>query len=186
MDERIRKTIRELEVFMADKPEAWALPIEAAAFVHAVVLACRARKCVEIGTSYGYSGLWIGAAAALNGGKLITIEKEVHKASIAREFFKQAGLDDTVECRVGIAEEILSELAGPVDWALNDADKENCVRYAELLYPKLPVGGVIVTDNVGNQELVRTRFVPWVRAHGGFFSSLVHVGNGMELSVKTR
>ncbi len=186
MDERVRATIRRVEEYMADKPTAWALPIEAAALMHALVLACRARLCVEIGTSYGYSGLWIGSAAAANGGKLLTLEIEAAKAEVATGFFREAGLQNVITCRIGLAEEALKELTGPVDWVLNDADKENCIRYVELLYPKLSVGGAIVTDNVGNQPTVRSEFVPWVRGHQGFFSTLLPAGNGMELSIKVQ
>jgi caffeoyl-CoA O-methyltransferase len=176
--------IEKVRAFIDDREDAWALPVEAARFVHATVLACRARRCVEIGTSYGYSGLWIGAAAAANGGSLLTIDKEQRKADIAASFFREAGLEGTITCRVGIAEQILGGLEGPVDWVLNDADKENCRRYVEILYPKLPVGGVVVTDNVNNQEIVREQFVPWVRQDKRFFSTLVTVGNGLEMSVK--
>ena len=64
MDERIISTIGELEAFIAGKDDALAIPREAAEFIHALLLSRRARRGVEIGTSYGYSGLWAGAALA--------------------------------------------------------------------------------------------------------------------------
>ena len=184
MTERVQEVIDRVEKFIADKEDALALPVESARFAHTLVLACRARQCVEIGTSYGWSGLWIGSAAAINGGRLVTIDKELRKAEIARGFFREAGLAETIDSRVGQGIEILAALPGPVDWVHNDADKENCIRYVELVYPKMPVGGVVLTDNVGNNEVVREQFVPWMRANANFFSTLVPVGNGMELSVK--
>ena len=71
-----------------------------------------------------------------------------------------------------------------VDFVLNDADKPSYVKYIEILYPKMPVGAVVLSDNVLNEAEVREKFVPWVRAHQGFFSTLVTIGNGLEMSVK--
>ena len=186
MNERILKTIEKAVAFMADKPEAWSLPDDSARFVHATVLAARARYCVEIGTSYGGSGLWIGAAAAANQGRVITIDNRRDKSDAAAGFFREAGLEQTVECRVGDAAAILAALPDGVDFVLNDADKPSYVRYIEILYPKMPVGAVVLSDNVLNEAEVREKFVPWVRAHPGFFSTLVTVGNGIEMSIKIK
>lgn len=184
MTSTVLQVIERVREFNADKDDAWALPPESGQFVHALILACRAKNCVEIGTSYGYSGLWIASAAAANGGKLLTIDNQQRKSDIAGGFYKEAGLEAVVTRKVGVAAEILADLAESVDWALNDADKENAPRYVDLLYPRLPIGGVIVTDNVLNHEVIREQFVPWIRQDRRFFSTLVPVGNGLELSVK--
>jgi predicted O-methyltransferase YrrM len=184
LDERVREVIAQAEAFIADKDDAWALPAEAARFVHAMVRACGAKRFVEIGTSYGYSGLWIGAAVGANGGTMVTIDKEARKREIADNFFAEAGLGDVITCATGEAAAILAELTGPIDGVLNDADKENCVRYVELVYLKMPVGGVILTDNAVSNEIVREQFVPWVRRDGRFASGLADVGNGIEISIK--
>jgi predicted O-methyltransferase YrrM len=186
LNDRIAAAIERCQAFIADKDDALSLPDESARFVHAVVLGTRARRCLEIGTSYGHSGLWIAAAAAENGGNLITLEREPRKAQIAAEFFAQAGLQNFVTCKTGTAIDLLSQSAEPFDFVLNDADKENYITYVEMLYPKLPLGAVVLSDNVLNIALVREQFVPWVRAHPGFFSTLVPVGNGLEMSVKIK
>ncbi len=184
MKEQVRRVIAEVQAFIADKDDAWSLPAEAAAFVHATVRACRSTHCLEIGTSYGHSGLWIGSAVGENGGSLVTLDQEPRKSEVAAGFFRRAGLADVITCRTGRATEILAELPGPFDWVLNDADKENCRQYVELLYEKMAIGGVILTDNATSHEIVREQFVPWVRGDGRFVSQLVAVGNGIELSVK--
>jgi caffeoyl-CoA O-methyltransferase len=184
MTERIQQVIEKVQAFIADKDDAWSLPAEAARFVHAMVLALKPRHCVEIGTSYGHSGLWIGSAVAANGGSLVTIEKEQRKSEIAAGFFREAGLDGVITCRVGSAADIIKGLPGPVDLALNDADKENCRRYVEMLYPKMPVGGVVLTDNVTSHEEVRENLSEWIRQDHRFASALADVGNGIEVSIK--
>jgi predicted O-methyltransferase YrrM len=186
MDDRVRTVIEQCQAFIADKDDALSLPPESAQFVHAVVLATRARRCLEIGTSYGHSGLWIAAAAQKNGGTLVTLDREERKSTIAANYFKKAGLANLATCRTGPAADLLAELEAPFDFVLNDADKESYITYVEMLYPRLPVGATVLSDNVLNVDLVRERFVPWVRGHGGFFSTLVPVGNGLEMSVKIR
>src|SRR5580765_4030920 len=105
-----------------------------------MVLATRARRCLEIGTSYGHSGLWIAAAAAMNHGSLVTIDREERKSKIAAEHFRDAGLDTIATFHTGDAREILRQLDGAFDFVLNDADKENYITYVDLLYPRLPIG----------------------------------------------
>ena len=186
MNDQIRTVIEQCQAFIADKDDALSLPPESAQFVYAMVLATRARRCLEIGTSYGHSGLWIAAAAARNGGSLVTIDREDRKSKVAAEYFAQAGLTDVTTCRTGDARRILRELDGQFNFVLNDADKENYIAYVETLYPRLPLGAVVLSDNVLNVPLVREQFLPWVRAHPGFFSTLVPVGNGLEMSVKVK
>jgi len=184
MTEQVQRVIEKVQAFIADKDDAWSMPVEAERFVHAMVLACRSRHCVEIGTSYGHSGLWIGSAASANGGTLVTIDQEQRKSEIAADFFREAGLDQVITCRTGVAVDILAELDGPIDLTLNDADKENCRAYVELLYPKMPIGGVILTDNVTSHDEVRQQLSLWIRSDTRFNSVLADVGNGIEVSVK--
>lgn len=174
----------QVEAFIAQRNDALSLPRESAEFAHAVVLATGAQRCLEIGTSYGYSGLWIGAAARQNGGRLITIDREPHKHQAALAHFAQAGLADCIECRTGIAADLLAEIEGPIDFVLNDADKENCLRYVEMLLPKLADRAVVLTDNTHSHAELLADFVSWVRRHPAFCSCDVPVGSGMELSVR--
>ena len=134
MNARVREAIERLERFMATVDDAKAIPREAAEFVHALVLATGAESAVEIGTSYGYSGTWIAAALADTGGRLVTIDHDPRKSSAASDNFAAAGLLDHVNIRTGEAREILPSIKGPVDFVLNDADKENLIPYVELLF----------------------------------------------------
>ena len=114
MTEQTRRVIEKVQAFIADKDDAWSMPAEAQRFVYALVRAFRSQRCVEIGTSYGHSGLWIGAATAANGGTLVTIDREQRKSDLAAGFFEEAGLGDAVTARTGTALEILAELVGPL------------------------------------------------------------------------
>jgi predicted O-methyltransferase YrrM len=77
----------------------------------------------------------------------------------------------------------LDSLAGPFDYVLNDADKENCDTYIKQLLPKLVPGAAVLTDNTMSHPEELAPFLEWVRTHDAFASAHVPVGNGMELSV---
>ncbi len=184
MTPRVRECIDRLERFMATATDANPLPREAGAFVHALILANRSRRAVEIGTSYGYSGLWIASALAENGGRLITIDRESRKTESARTAFESAGLLDFIDLRTGSATDVLPTIQGPIDFVLNDADKENCRLYVELVADKLADRAAVLTDNTLTHANQLTDFLAWIRRRPDFCSSHLPVGNGMEMSVK--
>jgi len=106
---------------------------------------------LEIGTSNGYSALWLGLAFKENGGKLITIEIEPQRAREAQENFKNAGLEDVIESRVNDALRGISYLAGPFDFVFIDAWKPDYFKYLQLVLPKMKPGGVITAHNVTSE-----------------------------------
>lgn len=183
MDPRIAATIERLEAVIQNAGDALAIPRESAEFVYALLRATGARRGLEIGTSYGYSAVWAGAAIAGRGGRLITIDRDPRKHEIASTYFAEAGLDQAIECRTGVAAEVLEELDGPFDYVLNDADKENCGAYVKQLLGKLAPRAVVLTDNTLTHQDELAPFIRWVREHRGFASAHVPVGNGFEMSV---
>ena len=184
MNQLIVDTICELERFMAGVDDALPIPREAGQFVHALILATGAKRGLEIGTSYGYSALWIASALADNGGSLITIDHDPRKSEAARRRLNSAGLASHVEFRTGTALEVLESLDGSFDFVLNDADKPNCIRYVDRITDKLNARAVVLTDNTVTHADELADFVEWVRANSDFYSAHVPVGNGMEMSVK--
>lgn len=184
MDPKVLAVIDRVEGFIAHKDDALALPREAARFAHALILATGAKRCLEIGTSYGYSGLWIAAAARENGGTLITLDKDPRKCDIAAAHFADAGLGGHVKITTGVALQALEPLEGGFDFVLVDADKEHCIRYVGLVEPKLNRRGIVLTDNTLTHADKLAGFLSWIRRHPSFESAHVPIGNGMEMSVK--
>jgi len=184
MEKRVIECIDRLQRFVGTVTDANAVPREAGAFMHTLVLATGAKHAVEIGTSYGYSGLWMASALCENNGRLITIDREQRKSESARKAFESAGLLDRVELRTGSAADVLATIEGPIDFVLNDADKENCRRYVELIEEKLTDRAIVLTDNTLTHPEQLAEFLAWVRGRSDFCSAHVPVGNGMELSVK--
>jgi len=184
MEARVAAAIARLERFMAGVDDAWPLPPDAGRFVHAMILAAGFKRGLEIGTSYGYSGLWIASALAENGGTLITIDHDARKTEAARSAFAAAGLIERVDVLTGEASAVLQTISGPIDFVLNDADKENCIAYVETVAHRLSDRAVVMTDNTITHAAKLAEFLAWIRHRCDFFSAHVPVGNGMELSVK--
>jgi caffeoyl-CoA O-methyltransferase len=114
-----------------------------------IILKNKYKKALEIGTSTGYSGIWIAWALSKTGGKLITIEIDKERYSQAVENFKKAGLSDYVDARLADAHDLTKELPGPFDFIFSDADKDWYKNYFLELFPKLEKGGCSATHNIG-------------------------------------
>jgi caffeoyl-CoA O-methyltransferase len=110
--------------------------------------AVNAKNVVEIGTSTGYSGLWLCLALARTGGHLTTFEIDHHRAAMAREHFQAAGVDKLVTIIEGDAHEQVAKLRAPIDVAFIDADKGGYVDYLNKILPLVRPGGLILAHNV--------------------------------------
>jgi predicted O-methyltransferase YrrM len=166
-------------------------------FLQFLVMACGARRAIEVGVLGGYSGIWI-ARGLPPGGKLFSLEKESDRAQIARQHFNLAGVADRVEVQVGDGHALLENLkpAGPFDFMFIDAEKEGYSDYFEWAIENLRPGGVIAAHNafrkgsVAGQapddefsEIMR-RFNKRVAADRRVLSTIFPAGDGTVLAVK--
>ena len=106
-----------------------------------------AKKVVEIGTSNGYSGIWICLGLRQTGGKLITHEIDTDRAALARKNFKRAGVEEIATVVEGDAHKEVSKLEGPIDIVFLDADKSGYADYLKQLLPLLRPGGLVLAHN---------------------------------------
>ena len=106
------------------------------------------KRVLEIGTSTGHSGTWIAWALSKTGGKLITVDIDERRHNEAVAHFKEAGLADYVDARLGDAHTIVPALPGPFDFVFSDADKDWYINYAKAVIPKLEPGGCLATHNI--------------------------------------
>jgi predicted O-methyltransferase YrrM len=143
----------------------------------------KAPTILELGTSFGYSGIWLAEAARASGGRLITMERHAHKSAFAREMAEKAGLADYVDFKVGDAVEMIGELPGKVDFVLVDLWKDLYVPCLEAFYPKLNPGAILVADNMLSSAGPGVKaYGVAVRAKPGITSVLLPVGSGIEVS----
>jgi predicted O-methyltransferase YrrM len=149
----------------------------------------KAQTILEIGTSYGYSTVWLAEAARATGGKVITLDVHAGKQEYARGALGRAGLAAQVEFRLGDARESIAALAGPIDFVLLDLWKDLYLPCFELVYPKLGTGAMVVADNMIFPEFSREEAAAYrkhVRGKADIQSMLLAVGSGIELSRCTR
>jgi len=142
-----------------------------------------APRILEIGTSFGYSGIWLGEAARASGGRLITMEMHEYKSRYAQKMAAEAGLADFIDFQVGDAVALIEQLQGGVDFVLLDLWKDLYVPCLEAFYPKLNPGAIVVADNMirpantGVEAYARA-----IRAKPGISSVMLPVGSGLEIS----
>ena len=144
------------------------------------------RNVLEVGTSTGYSALWMAEAVSHNGGRVVTIERLPSKIERAKRSFEDAGVSN-IDVIEGEAEKVMSSLEGPFDFAFIDADKENVVEYYDRALELIRRGGMIAVDNALYPEKFRG-MMDNLRSHIGGLDNVctvtVPIGNGEELSVK--
>lgn len=107
----------------------------------------RPEKILEIGTYTGYSAICL-AEGLRPGGKVITLDINEELEDAVRKSFRNAGIENSVDYRIGNAVDIIPALADTFDLVFIDADKENYSRYFDLVLDKVRPGGFILADNV--------------------------------------
>jgi predicted O-methyltransferase YrrM len=117
------------------------------------------RRLLEIGTSNGYSTIWLAWAARETGGHMISIDRSPEKREMAEANLLRAGLRDRVTLVVGDASEIISTQPGPFDLVFFDADRLSAPAQLKLLIHKLVPGALVLADNVHShpQEIAAER-----------------------------
>jgi predicted O-methyltransferase YrrM len=120
-------------------------------FLQVMMMACNAKKVLELGTLGGYSTIWM-ARALPDDGKVVTIEIDRHYASVAQRNIDNAGLTQKVELKIGKALDVLpqmvAEQVGPFDLIFIDADKPPYAEYFNYALQLSKPGTLIVCDNV--------------------------------------
>lgn len=117
-------------------------------FLYLLVKAMRAKVVIEIGTSFGYSTIWLAAAVSEIGGKVISFDVLPEKLEEAAKNLDKAELSDFTELILGDAKVLIKRITTPVDAVFLDADKRDYIEYIALALKKLRVGGIILSDNV--------------------------------------
>ncbi|MBW1799792.1 MAG: O-methyltransferase [Deltaproteobacteria bacterium] len=145
-EKRIHEVIDELE---DDRNWSTAnIPIEDGRLLRLLAESTKAKNVVEIGTSNGYSALWLLLALRTTGGRLTTFEIDPDKVSLARENFKRAGVDHLVTVVEGDAHREVMSLKDPIDLLFLDADKSGYIDYLNKLLPLVRPGGLILAHNI--------------------------------------
>jgi predicted O-methyltransferase YrrM len=159
---------------------------ETAELLGVLVRAMGATRVLEIGTSNGYSTIWLGDAAEAVGGTVLSLEIDAARTQQARSNLEQAGVDGFVELRTQDAGEALAAFANAAfDLIFLDAERPQYVGYWPDLLRVLPDRGLLVVDNCLSHAKELVEFSELVYSAAGVTSTMVTVGAGVLLIVKS-
>lgn len=145
-----------------------------------------AKHVVEIGTSNGYSAIWICLALRKTGGKLTTHDIDEGRAALARKNFERAGVSDLITLVMGDAHENVKKIKAPIDILFLDADKAGYIDYLEKLLPLVRPGGLVMAHNT-NMRGPMEEYKKFVSTHPALETLFIHKdGAGMGISLKKR
>ena len=154
-------------------------------FLSILIRSIHAQNVLEVGTSNGYSTIWLAAALKETGGKLITLEFDPKRAAEAQAHLKEVNLHDIVEIRVGNALDEIPQCSATVDLVFLDAEKSEYRRYLELALPNVRAGGLIVADDTVTMRNEMLDYVEFVFNTSLLNSVDIPLDDGIILSYKT-
>lgn len=159
------------------------VPRETGKFLAIMASLAPAGTYLEIGTSGGYSALWLALACRELGRKLITFEILPQKVDIARETFRAAEVEDVVELIQGDARGYLGNYSD-ISFCFLDAEKEMYRECYEQLVPNMTERGILIADNVISHKNILEGMVEHALSDQQVDSMVVPVGSGLLLCVK--
>ncbi len=140
----------------------------------------QAKSILEIGTSTGYSTLWLAEAVQATHGKVTTLEIDANRSNEAKRHATELALDELVDFWVGDAADYLKEAQESFDFILLDAERPAYENYwPDLKRLMKPKGGVLIIDNVISHAAEVSSFLALIKKDENFMSSILPVGAGL-------
>ena len=193
-DDRVRNVLQEVEAFgqsndarQTDRSRRMLnLERATAELIQILVFSSRRKRVLEIGTSSGYSAIWLGATLREIPGAqhLITIERDADKVRQARANIANAGLSEIVDVHEGSATEIVAVLPGPFDCVFFDADRLTAPEQLRLLLPKLEYDVLLLADNILSHPQEVASYLNEFERLPEFLTTAVKVGKGLHVAYR--
>jgi predicted O-methyltransferase YrrM len=163
------------------------VPPDHGRFLQLMTEMVQAKRVLEIGSSNGYSSLWIGKGLRATGGKLITIEYDEKRGGEARENFRKTGFDDIITLHIDDAFKVIPKLEGPFDLIFCDAWKEDYLKFFEMTLPMLEPGGLWMGHNAISHAQHMQDYMETAKTDPKLITSVVQMGgDGFCVSFKRR
>lgn len=153
------------------------IPPETGKFLAILAASAPAGRFLEIGTSAGYSALYLALACREVGARLTTFELLPEKARLAEETFRLAGVNDVVELIKADARDYREDFKD-IAFCFLDAEKDTYRDFYEIIIPNLLKGGILVADNVISHATVLQPFVDYVLTDQRVDAMVIPIGKG--------
>ena len=191
-DSRVQAVLKELEFWGKENDRVQTerslkmlnLERETAELVRALVIGRQPRQILEIGTSNGYSTIWLAASVAASGGRVTSIDRNPHKLQMAMENLKRAGLQGRTELVLGNASEVVTGIDGPIDVVFFDADRLTAPEQLAILFPKLSANALLLADNVLSHPEEIASYLAAIEKLADFEHTIVPVGKGLSVAYR--
>lgn len=156
--------------------------------------AVQAENIIDLGSGFGYSGIWLAKALPPQGRIILTDSNPENRKAAIRNF-ERMGLEDRLNFKIGNAVEIFAQETGPFDIVFNDVDKEDYPEVVRLAYARIRKGGLLITDNTlwdglvaeDNPDEATEKIIEHNRMlaeHEGFLTVQLPIRDGISVSLK--
>jgi predicted O-methyltransferase YrrM len=159
---------------------------DTARLVSLFVRSSRRQRVLEIGTSNGYSTLWLAWSVRPHSGRVISIDRDAGKQELADANLRRAGLREAVELMQGDATEIVRGLDGLFDCVFFDADRVSAPEQLHLLLPKLRDDVLLIADNAMSHPDEIAAYLAALGALPDFQHLVIPVGKGLSVAYHGR
>ena len=193
MREPLKARLEELEAFSKSHDSKTAdhsrkmlnITRDTGEFLSVLVRATGARRVLELGTSNGYSTLWLASAARASGGMVTTVELSDFKVALASSNFAKSGLASSIALLHEDAGGVLARSAADsFDFVFLDTDRSRYAGWWPDVKRVLRPGGMLVADNATTHPQELAAFIDLINADSAFATCLVPIGNGEFIAVK--
>ena len=153
---------------------------ESALFLAMQIRIQQSKRILEIGTSTGYSTLWLADAAQVTGGQVTTVEIDEKRTQQAKEYAKELQVDDVIDFLVGDAQQFLENSQQKYDFILLDAERDAYLNYWKYLQNMIEnQSGVLIVDNVISHSAEVKSFITEVKQDQRFITTTLPIGAGL-------
>lgn len=183
MDQIIKNKLVQLE---KTSEKYWNIPPESGNLLNFIIKAANYKNVIEVGTSNGYSAIWLAEAVRKTGGQVFCIEHSEERIVLAKDNLEDCKLSDYITINQGEALKALvsDNIPDVVDLAFIDANKAEYIKYFKILDSKLKQGGIIAADNITSHQRQMQTFLDEINNNPNYQISYFPFGGGLILALK--